>query len=206
MINEKTIGAAVALLLTSVTSSYGATALTFEFNEFTAFNGFTSGSPATTGGVNYVLLETGGNGINAAADSSGNFGDDGGFLFTGPPAVGINGIIQLEDNGTTVPFVLGSIDLRARSGTFTVEGLDASGAVIFTLSDTALAVGDTQDFETYTNAVSTPVMSLRFSSTVSTNENRFDSLALNACPVPEPSSALLLGVASLGLMGRRLRK
>jgi len=206
MITNKIIGSVATLLLASASSSFGGTVVTFEFNEISGFDPFTSGSPATTGGTNYVLLETGGNGINGADDSSGNFGDDGGFLFAGPPAIGVNGTVQLQDGGITVPFVLSSIDLRANTGTFTVEGLDATGAVIFTLSDTALAMGDTLDFENYSNAVTTPVLSLRFSSTTSDNANRFDSLVLDACPVPEPSSALLLGLASLGLMGRRARK
>jgi len=197
----------IALCSIFGTASSTAAVVSFDFDEITGFDNFSSGSTDTTGA--FIIAENGTNGMNAAVDANAPFIDDGGFIFTGPPAAGVNSILQITSvaGGAPVQFTLTSINLNAGgpggpgAGVLTIEALDASGAVIFAISDTA----GTPDFTTYTNTNATLITSLRVSSTVSINTNRIDAICIDPILVPEPSSTALLGLGFAGLALRRRR-
>ena len=195
---------------------------------------FEAGNPTATmfsGDASQVLADTNGNlftlavvesalfqsgSLNTAAD----FGSGGStFVFTGPPAANGVGILQLfagdlsgeanaaaRQTATPVPFILNSFDAGNNGASTTITGSLAGGPSLFSVA-TDPSNTNPNTYTTFTDSNGLTIDSIQITQGATTNNvNRFDNFVITvADPIPEPSSALLLGAAGLLGLARRRR-
>ncbi len=87
----------------------------------------------------------------------------------------------------------------------THEILDSSSAVVATLSGTTPALGGLEEYSATIIGITAGNYTLRSTISTSGNNGSYDNFSVDLSPVPEPTSAALIGLGGLALIARRRR-